>query len=61
LKVTVVAVVGGVPVRDATNPPWGSTTRVPPEIVGAGEVTTVIGKPLGSEFPTRRPGEGIFR
>jgi hypothetical protein len=46
---------------DAVNPPWASTTRVPPEIVGAGEVTTVIGKPLGSEFPIRRPGEAIFR
>jgi hypothetical protein len=61
LKVAVVGPVGGVPVRDAVNPPWASTTRVPPVIVGAGEVTTVIGKPLGSEFPIRRPGEAIFR
>ena len=60
MKVATVAVVG-VPERDAVNPPWASTTRVPPEIVGAGEVTTVMGKPLGSEFPSSRPGEAIFK
>jgi hypothetical protein len=46
---------------DRMNPPLGSTTRVAPAGgVGAGEVTTVIGKPLGSEFPIRRPGDAIF-
>jgi hypothetical protein len=46
---------------DAVNPPLASKTRVPPAIVGAGEVTTVIGRPLGSEFPNRTPGDAIFR
>jgi hypothetical protein len=58
-----VAVVG-VPERDAVNPPWASTTTVPVapvSAIGAVEVTTVMGKPLGSVFPIRRPGEAIFR
>ena len=59
-KLTGVAVVGA-GLRDTVNPPWASTSRVPPAIVGAGEVTTVMGKPLGSEFGARRPGDGILK
>jgi hypothetical protein len=54
-----VAVVGA-GLRDTVKPPWASSVTVPPVIVGAVEFTMLIGKPLGSEFPISRPGEGIF-
>ena len=59
-KVATVAVVGA-GLRDTVNPPWASTSRVPPAIVGAGEVTTVRGRLFGSVFGARRPGDAIFR
>src|SRR5438876_6701070 len=51
----------GAGLRDTVNPPWASTSRVPPAIVGAGEVTTVRGRLFGSVFGARRPGDAIFR
>src|ERR1700693_1259870 len=45
---------------DRLNPPWGSPTMVPPVTVGAGMVTRVRGRPLGSELPNSKPGDGIL-
>jgi hypothetical protein len=45
-------------VTSTLNPPLASITTPAVGVVGT---TTLNGRPLGSEFPTRRPGEGIFK
>ena len=42
---------------DAVKPPLASITTPAGSVGGT---TTDIGKPLGSEFPNRRPGEAIL-
>jgi hypothetical protein len=44
-------------VMEAVNPPLASITTPVGSVVGT---TTVKGKPLGSEFPSKRPGDGTF-
>ena len=43
-------------VSEAVKPPFASIRRVPPENVGAGDVTTVSGRPAASVQPDRTPG-----
>jgi hypothetical protein len=43
---------------DTVNPPLGSITT---PVVGVAGTTTLKGRLFGSEFPTKRPGEGIFK